>query len=123
MKIRQLSWSKEEYNKEENRPWRSPMDARVREHIMEENYWSLETETFMCLNQNLKSVEIIMFNARSYPEGSQILTKTVKFLLENAKVLEKLIVHVDGLEWDIRESLLQHPRASPNAVVVVERLP
>ena len=67
---------------------------------------------------------------------SRILVEMVEFLLDNAKVLQKLSIHakVDNLNTtlesaepkklknliEIKENLLQYLRASLNAVVVFE---
>ncbi|KAJ4848352.1 hypothetical protein Tsubulata_012730, partial [Turnera subulata] len=92
-----------------------------------ENYWTSQERAFKCLQ--LQGVEVFGFYAR-HPDSGLILD-LVGFLLKNAKVLEKIVIHVrsrckpwgrvDHDSQDIKELfeitqlLLRHPRASPSA--------
>ncbi|KAE9461758.1 hypothetical protein C3L33_06328, partial [Rhododendron williamsianum] len=84
----------------------------------EKHYWTLQSRTFECLMLHLKKVKFA---------GVRWLYRDlnfsfVQFLLENARVLQKMVI--DALRDDVQttteffQKLLSFPRSSPNAVVL-----
>lgn len=101
-----------------------------------EEYWSLYNQRiFKCLVLHLKSVEIFGFDT-SCSSLKLVVDQWVQFLLKNAKVLEKMIIHAQrddvNRTWmsveaqelmellELTQAFLSYPRASPNAKVMLE---
>ncbi|KAJ8627878.1 hypothetical protein MRB53_021185 [Persea americana] len=101
----------------------------------EREYWESLTATFPCLVHHLKTIKITGFvgegssiKVTSFHEKDEQI-KLVKFLLKNAMVLEKMIIHVCDRptfvkveQWPeillgVAQKLLAFPRASSRAEV------
>ncbi|RWR88403.1 putative F-box protein [Cinnamomum micranthum f. kanehirae] len=110
-------------------------DCMLKYDFDEREYWESLTATFPCLVHHLKTIKITGFLG----EGSRIKVtsfhekdeqiKLVKFLLKNAMVLEKMIIHVCDRpkfvkveQWPeillgVAQKLVAFPRASSRAEV------
>lgn len=82
----------------------------------EPNYWELHALQSHCLQNCLKKITVKGFAGR----GMEV--QLLHFLLNNAGVLEKMVIspitrcHVDG---KILQELLKLPRASPKATIEI----
>ncbi|KAL7243865.1 hypothetical protein ACSBR1_016144 [Camellia fascicularis] len=92
-----------------------------------ENYWTSQKRIFECRLLRLKTIKIIGF--REVCEG--FVLPLVQFLLENAKVLEKMVIKTEKSGYEpcstcsvsqefvrLTQRLLSFPRGSPRAVVM-----
>ncbi|KAJ8627885.1 hypothetical protein MRB53_021192 [Persea americana] len=105
----------------------------------EREYWESLTAIFPCLVHHLKTIKIIGFMGRGSLDSSIKVTsfhekdeqiKLVRFLLKNAMVLEKMVIHVSDRpefvkveEWPkillgVTQKLVAFPRASAHAEVI-----
>ncbi|OWM91309.1 hypothetical protein CDL15_Pgr000253 [Punica granatum] len=100
----------------------------------EELYWVLsrELQSLHCLNQCLKRVEIVSFDANSL--GSKAVLALIKFLLREAVVLEKMVINVEGSRakdragsveagdlwklFEVTHKIQSYPRVSEGAELV-----
>uniref|UniRef100_A0A5B6YJ97 F-box domain-containing protein n=1 Tax=Davidia involucrata TaxID=16924 RepID=A0A5B6YJ97_DAVIN len=84
--------------------------------------WTYGKRTFKCLQLHLKTLKINIYGFRGWAFGREL--PFIQFLLENALVLEKMIVCMPlgprGSQnlLEEAEKLLNFPRSSPNAVVM-----
>ncbi|XP_065866039.1 putative F-box/LRR-repeat protein At3g18150 [Euphorbia lathyris] len=82
-------------------------------------FWHSNTTVFDCLISNLKTIKIIDFPNQD--DNRKLVMELVQFLLNNARVLEKMIVvlndHRTYFPWNVSQELLSFPRYSPYAII------
>ncbi|OMP04530.1 hypothetical protein COLO4_09529 [Corchorus olitorius] len=84
-------------------PW--PMGSVIDEtstayRIEEDGHWETQTKPFPCLLHSLRRITVMKL------KGSTIELQMIKFLLTNAKVLEKMVIYLD----EMREEASKTPQ-------------
>ncbi|KAK4367851.1 hypothetical protein RND71_011643 [Anisodus tanguticus] len=99
--------------------------------LMEDNYLSLQENIFKCSLQNLKNAKVISncCSCRSFADTTKIILEFLKFLLERAINLEKLVIEQERRRCKscnicstiniskMIENLLASPRASNTTLI------
>ncbi|XP_065859653.1 uncharacterized protein [Euphorbia lathyris] len=85
---------------------------------LRKKFWHSNTTLFDCLISNLKTIEIIDFPKQD--DKHKLALELVQFLLNNARVLEKMVVVLKDDRTDfplVSQELLSFPRYSRYAII------
>ncbi|GKV10146.1 hypothetical protein SLEP1_g21553 [Rubroshorea leprosula] len=86
-------------------------------HPTEENFQTSRARSFSCLLRHLKAIELVEpYIDANYPG---YLYEFLQFVLQNAMVLEKMVV--PSWHYEAARKLLSFPRASPHAVILLSK--